>query len=562
MDQEKYRKMFIREARENLDVLNSSLLKLEKKPSDKKTATELMRAAHTLKSSSAAMGYKQMSQLTHAIEDIFDAVRSGKAAYRPDNSDVLFSAFDLIDKGLQEIKTGGSELDATAKIAKLKELHEAEAVAADGGRGEDGAAEGAGLAERPETIRPLEEIKVDIETLDTLMNLSEELLVNKMRLTEIADKKQYEELPVALDVQGRLVADVQYNVMQARMVPLGQIFGRFPRMVRDLASSEKKDVNFETTGGDIELDRTVIDKIGEPLVHLLRNAVDHGIVEAGTISLSAKREKNSVIIEVANDGEVIDVESIKEAAIRKRIVNASQAQRLSPAEAIDLIYHAELSTARQVTETSGRGIGLNVVKTKIESLGGTVSVESPLAGQDRGAKFTLTLPLTIAIIEALLVNVAKEIYAIPITNVDRSVKVQPEMIKKVLDREVAIVNGVDIPLVRLKDLFGLTQNDPTSLKLRGAGAKTSAKEPTSAKATAGRRENAALVVIIKKSIMTTEGQEVEQPIYGLVVDALKSEQDIVIKPLTGILKQNPGFAGITILGDGKPALILDVATLV
>ncbi|MGB2762503.1 MAG: chemotaxis protein CheA [Minisyncoccales bacterium] len=546
-DQKKYLKMFVSEAKENLEVLNNSLLKIEKKPNDKKSASELMRAAHTLKSSAAAMGHTQMSQLSHAIEDIFDGVRSGKSQFSSSNSNALFIAFDLIDKSLQEIKAGRSELDTVAVIEKLEEITKKQ---------EDlkthDMPEGAALAERPEAIQALEEIKVDIKTLDSLMNLSEELLVNRMRLSEILVKKKYEELPVAIDMLGRLVSDIQYNVMQARMIPLGQIFDRFPRMVRDLCNKEKKSADLEIEGGEIELDRTVIDKIGEPLIHLLRNAVDHGIETTGKIQLKAKREKGFVIIEVINDGNVLDIEAIKEAAKRKRIIDAQQAERLTKEEIMNLIYHPELSTSKNVTETSGRGIGLNIVKLGIESLGGTVSVESPIVDQEGGTKFILQLPLTIAIIQALLVKVAEEIYAIPITNVDRSVKVPRELIKKALDREVAIVKEKDIPLIRLNKLFNLKQLARNNLQL-------AKKESQNTKVKGQMSE---LVVIIKKPIVTSEGREEEKPIFGLVVDKLVSEQDIVIKPLTGILKQNKGFAGITILGDGHPALILDVATLI
>jgi len=527
MQQAKYKKMFLTEGREHLETLNASLLKLEKRPSVK-LANDMMRASHTLKSMSAAMGFNQLSTLCHSMEDVFDEVRAKKIKLTPETTEFLFKCFDVIEKSLDAVKNDQPELDTSSFIERL--------------RGE-GEVEGVTLAERPETIRVVEEIKVDIETLDNLMNLAEELLVNKMRFAQILDTKNFGDLPPAIDVMGRLVSDLQYNVTQARMVPIGQIFDRFPRMIRDLAKEEKKIVELETKGGEIELDRTILDKIGEPLVHLLRNAVDHGIEKEGKVSLTAKREKGYVIIEVANTGKPFDLEAIKQAAIRRDIITAREAQSLKQEQIIDLIYNPRLSTSQKVTETSGRGIGLNIVKTRIESLGGTVSLEFPIQ-ESEGAKFTLRLPLTLAIIQALLFKVGGKIYALPLTNIQKLVRVPRKDLKKALDVEVAVVNERNIPLIRLDKLFSSQFFD-----LLGA-MRSQIKEDNEEDSL---KSESKVIIIVKKE---------DKPLAGLVVDELMSGQEIVIKPLTGTLRQSKGFAGITILGDGRPALILDITTLI
>jgi len=546
IQQQKYKKIFLTEGREHLQTLNNSLLKLEKKPSDIKLANELMRASHTLKSMSAAMGFNELSNLCHAMEDAFDGVRARKIRLKPETIDFLFKCLDTIETSLDTIEKDQPELVTTDLVKYLHNLLKKVEKRKEGEK-EIGAG-GVELAERPETIRTIEEIKVETETLDNLMNLAEELLVNKMRLAQVADSKNYDDLPVAIDVLGRLVSDLQYNVTQARMVPIGQIFERFPRMLRDLAKRQKKIVELEMEGKEIELDRTILDKIGEPLVHLLRNAVDHGIEKQGKVSLIARREKGYIIIEVANTGEPFDLEAIKQSAIKKGIITTQKAQDLSRDQIIDLIYHPRLSTSAKVTETSGRGVGLNIVKTRIESLGGTVSLETPVEETGQGVKFALRLPLTLAIIQALLFKVSRQIYALPLSQIVRLVRVPAKEIKKVLDTETALVDEQNISLVRLDKLFSSLFSDVLGAmrgynKIERVEGEERTEEP----------KRTEIVIIVKKE---------NRPVAGLVADELMTGQEIVIKPLTGILRQNKGFAGITILGDGRPALILDIATLI
>jgi len=366
------------------------------------------------------------------------------------------------------------------------------------------------------------------------MNLVEELLVNKMSLDQIKDSGKVDDLPGALDVLGRLVGDMQFNVTKARMVPVEQIFNRFPRMVRDLAKTENKEINFIIEGHDIELDRTLIDQIGEPIVHLLRNAIDHGIElpsvrikrkkpKVGTIKLIARREKGYAIIEIEDDGNGIDNNKLREVAIRRGLISAEEAAKLSDEALKKFLFDSRFSTAERITKVSGRGVGLDVVKTNVESLGGNIKTDYTFG---KGMKITLELPLTLAIIQAMLMNVGKEIYAVPLQSIVRTVKVKEENIKGVMGNEVAVLQDMNVPIIRLHDMF----NVPREKEI---------KED--------------LLVIIRKG----------KALAGLAVDSIMSEQDIIIKPLrTRIMKETKGFAGFTILGTGKVVLILDVAGLV
>jgi two-component system chemotaxis sensor kinase CheA len=315
--------------------------------------------------------------------------------------------------------------------------------------------------------------------------------------------------------------------MQSRLVPIGYVFSRFPRMVRDLAKQQKKEVNLEMMGSDIELDRAVIDEIGESLVHLLRNAVDHGMetLEArkkagkpaqGTIRITAEQTKSFAIIKVSDDGRGLDIEEIKSTAIKNKVLSPEATTE----ELIQSIFFG-VSTTKKVTAVSGRGFGLNIVKNKIESLGGSVKVETE---PQKGTTFIIEIPLTLAIIKVLFIEAAGKTYAIPLASVERLVTVNRADIKGILNNEAIVLNEDDIPITRLDILF-----KAPSLGLRA--------QP---------------IVIVKK------GEEK----LGLAVDAFLTAQEIVIKPLNKLVRENKYFSGSTIIGSGEVVLILDVTNLV
>jgi two-component system chemotaxis sensor kinase CheA len=321
--------------------------------------------------------------------------------------------------------------------------------------------------------------------------------------------------------------------MKVRMVPVAFVFNRYPRLVRDISKDLKKEINLIIEGEDTELDRTVADEIGDPLIHLIRNSLDHGIEspekriakgkpKTGTIKLSARHEGNGVIIEIEDDGKGLDREQIVNKAISRGVIDQQKAQSLSDEEVFSLIFEAGFSTKEQATELSGRGVGMDVVKSTVEGLNGTVSVESE---KGKGTKVTIRLPLTLAIIEALLITVNSQVYAIPIANIDTTQKISDGELKEVQDREVFMLRGEVIPIVRLREIFGYErkQND--------------------------EQEN---IVIIK----------VGNKKFGVIVDKLLGQDDIVIKSLGSLLTDVKEFSGGAILGDGSIALILDVASLI
>ena len=319
------------------------------------------------------------------------------------------------------------------------------------------------------------------------------------------------------------------------MVPIDQIFSRFPRMIRDLAKSEGKQINLVIEGKEIELDRTVLDEIGDPLVHLLRNAVDHGLESPeerakagksaeGLVRLAASRQKNTVLIEVQDDGKGMSPAKLREVAVKKGIMSKEEAARLSDEDSLNLIFAPGFSTNTVITDVSGRGVGMDVVKTKIEALGGNVTVKS-ISGE--GSIVTLQLPLTIAIIQSLLIKTGGETYAIPLNNVVRDVGIKSKDIKTIEGQEVILLRGEVLPLLKLDEVLECS-------------AKVSDKENL-------------IVVIVEKM-----GNHV-----GFVVDELLGQQEVIIKSLDSkVLRSVKGFAGATILGDGTVSLILDIGTLI
>ena len=380
-------------------------------------------------------------------------------------------------------------------------------------------------------------VRVDIEKLDALMNQVSELIIAKNSLVSISSNEsgeyQNQSFHEQIEYLERITTNLHESVMKVRMVPIESVVNKFPRMIRDLSRKLGKKMELYMTGEDTELDRTVVDQIGDPLQHLLRNSADHGLEdnatrvergqpEVGSIFLKAFQEGNNVIIEVGDDGNGIDVAAVRDKAVERGVITAEQAENMSQKEIINLLFLPSFSMAKKITDISGRGVGLDVVKSNIEALGGDVEVRTQLG---EGTTFIVRLPLTLAIIQALMVEIRDEKYAIALGSISNIESIPVNEIKYVQAQEVIHLRGAVIPLIRLDQVLDMEekQEEPENLT----------------------------VVIVKKG----------DSLAGLVVDNLIGQQEIVIKSLGKYINNNKIISGATILGDGEVALILDVNTL-
>jgi two-component system chemotaxis sensor kinase CheA len=695
MDTSEYIALFLEEAAEQINILEQDILLLEQSPSQD-VLNEIFRAAHTLKGSSRAMGFTAMGELTHAMEDVFDALRKGEISVTTSLVNRLFDALDTLKAMRDQIAEGGtSNIDCDELVQGLRNaLHETtpdmpaadtsssaqqhppaglvlqehqreaaltaidnglkvyhftvrlaedtlmksvralmvlQAIDANGGaviashpdedaldneqfgdsfellvatdkpidhlRGvlmsigeirevevspwqEASAASPAQPAPRAEqepqkpvdspvaekteprpqpavssegetekttsrTPAMSQTVRVDVARLDTLLNLVGELVIDRTRIAQLGRefeaRSQHDDLVDSLLEAaghiGRITDELQEHIMKARMLPIEHVFNRFPRMIRDLAQKFGKEVRLVMEGQETELDRSVIEIISDPLIHMLRNSVDHGIEppevreaagkpRQGTIRLSARHEENYILIEIEDDGKGMDPAQLREVAVRKGVLTRDAAERLSDREALSLIFAPGFSTAKEVTEVSGRGVGMDIVRNNIQRVGGIVDVEST---PGKGTRFSIRLPLTLAIIRALLVRVNGQVYAIPLSSVLETLKIEPEMVQFVGMRPTIVLRGRTLPLISLKAHF--YDEDFSARSCRG-------EEPM-------------FVVVV--------GLGERQ--VGLVVSHLIGEQEIVIKSLSRYLGEIGGVSGATILGDGRVALILEVADL-
>ena len=380
-------------------------------------------------------------------------------------------------------------------------------------------------------------VRVDMRRLDELMNLAGELVINRTRLAEIGGKHKLKDLNEALTRVSQISTSLQSVVMQVRMVPVEQLFERFPRMVRDLSKKLNKKINLVVEGKETEMDRTVIDEIGDPMVHLIRNSIDHGIElpeeriakgkpEVGTITLIARHEGNNVLIEVKDDGKGVDPSIVGRKAVEKGMFTQEQINKMSPEDIQKIIYLPGFSTAATVSDISGRGVGMDAVKAKLEDLNGVLELESKV---NEGSKVTIKLPLTLAILPALMVRIGKEIFAIPLGSVQETMDITKSDINIVQHQEVTLLRGDVLPIIRLRNIL----NVPTTEEEK--------------KALEAKEDEISIVVC-------SSGEKRA----GFMVDELQGQQEIVIKSLGNLLSGIPGIMGATMRGDGDVALILDI----
>jgi two-component system chemotaxis sensor kinase CheA len=574
-------KVFLEEAEEQIALLDRSIVDLETNGGDPQLLQEIFRAAHTIKGSSAMLGHQPMAELMHAMENLLDMLRKDKLQISEEVTDCLLGALDTLRSLKDELSSRREgNVDVGPAVARLKKATGKTSVP---GRraGADaralsresnprvisegsGSAAGEGLSEgaRPSpaddgsgnsqanTILPRHDdrvasqsVRVDVRVLDNLMNMVEELVIDRSRMVQInrileskyGDDRLIHDLSQTSHHIVKVISELQQDVMRVRMVPVGTLFGSFPRLVRDLARQENKTLSFLVEGEETELDRTIIEKIRDPLVHLLRNAVDHGVEspeerkaagksEMAVVRLCAYQEEGHIVIILDDDGRGIDTARVRDASVQKGLIAAADAARLGDAEIMNLIFLAGVSTTETANEISGRGVGLDVVKANIEALGGSVRLESKVG---QGTKFTIVLPLTVAVIQGLMVCSGRTTYIMPLSGVMEILRMGPRDIKTIKGREVIRVRDRTIPLVRIE----------TVRCIEGP---------------AGDHEAARIIVVAGD----------ERKAVGVVVDELVDQQEFVVKPLNKYLASARALAGATILGDGRVGLVVDMPTLI
>ena len=546
---------FIAEACEHIESAEAGLLELENKPGDNEVLNQIFRAFHTIKGMAGFLNLGEIGSLAHSAENLLDGARKGDLLLTGANGDVVFESIDVLKRmiaGLKESVEAGKPIASQKHLpdllAKLKASVECKSPAAfldtPEGRRKDKELDEVLLGkDRPEitdtttnarTSSSDEKIKVSTTRLDNLINMAGELVIAQLMVTEEVSMNSTVEHELARKVahQSKIVRELQELSMSMRMVPIHGVFQKMARLVRDLSRKADKNIIFSTLGEDTELDRSIVDKIADPLVHMVRNSVDHGIetkaerAEAGKnptgrIVLRAFHQAGNIVIEIQDDGKGLDKERILKKAIDNGVIESGN--ELSDEEIFKLIFHAGLSTAQKVTSVSGRGVGMDVVKKNIELLRGKIDISSK---PGKGTTFTVRLPLTLAIIDGQIVKIGAERYIIPINSIIRSLKPGAEQLSSVQNRgEMVMVRGELLPLVRLYKLFNVapTTEDPTE----------------------------SLVVVVEE----------DKKKCCLLVDELLGQQQVVIKSLGEGLGAVKGISGGAIMGDGRARMILDIPGL-
>ena len=571
IDQEELQEIigeFITESVELVDIAIRDIVRLEEEPSTQ-TVNSVFRTVHTIKGTSGFLGFTTLSALAHKTEDVLSKVRKGDLGLSPDVINLILKSLDVMRLLVEDISSQGKEArDVEHLLAELRTIQEKKdqtpktvpreraqghgtdlkreiAVEPDGFEAikQDGLQEhGAGEDEQLLSTMPKKEqtVRVEVRKLDELMNLVGELVIGKNRLMLLnalfkdgeTARPALESLADGTNHIETITNNLQAAVMRARLVPISRLFNKVPRLVRDLCSMSGKEVRLIIEGGETELDKSLIETLHDPLTHIMRNSIDHGIeppeerrrkgkATRGVVAVKARYEGNQVAIEILDDGKGMDVRAIKAKIMEKGLLQAGEVERLSTGEAINYIFVPGFSTAKELTSVSGRGVGMDVVKTNIERMNGQVYVESK---EGEFTKLTITLPLTLAIIKALLVSVGSEFYAIPLDVVLEVIKPREALVKTVQGHELLVLRELTVPLVRLSDIVSCP-SDPVEERS---------------------------VILCK-----TPGRPI-----GIRVGSVVGEEEVVIKSLGEFLKGVPWIAGATIRGDGRVVLILDLVHIV
>jgi two-component system chemotaxis sensor kinase CheA len=535
-DREAVLASFLVESEEGLDIMEQALVQMESTPSDPELLPNIFRVAHSLKGNATSLGLSELAGFAHVVEDLLDVFREQQAVPSADLISLLLKAVDELRAMVSKAKAGPHELTAKQQKIRKEIAHEVEkrakrVLTAGGAPGESSSAAKIDTlpGASPRTLR------ADVEKLDNMLNLTGEIVIAQGRLRQMIEKLGTEQGRALLEMHReaeRLYMDLQSEVMSIRMVPIGPLFRQFVRSVRDLARSHGKIARLEVIGGDVEVDTTVLEQLKDPLLHLLRNAVDHGLEKpadrerqgknsCGVIRLSAAHSGGNIVVKLQDDGAGFDRARILEKANRLGLLSGTNTSKgeLSDQDLYDIVFQAGFSTAESVTDLSGRGVGLDVVRRNLDILRGTAEISS-VAG--KGSTITIRLPLTLAIIEGFSVRVGAETFIVPLEHVTECTELPAEQ-RSPEASGILSLRGTAVPFVRLRRMFSVAGETP-------------------------KREN---IVVVK----------INEFHAGIAVDELLGGMQTVVKPLGRAFRAVPGIAGSTVLGDGRVGLILDVPSL-
>ncbi|RKZ28925.1 hypothetical protein DRQ26_00080 [bacterium] len=525
LDREKYLELFLSEVDEQLTQLNNLLVSLEGIGADEKTIAEIFRITHTIKGNAAAMGYDVVSEFAHRIEDVFDLLRSGKLDFSQDVANAVFFALDELQKMLMELRKNKVEPEELPEVEKILKK-----IAMGEGNWESELGK-----MRMEREAPISDVaRVPMRKLDSLINLIGEMLINISKLEMMNVRIGSRNLKDTISHLRRIVSDFQYIIMDIRLVPLASIFDQLPRMVRDIAQQEEKEVELSISGEDIQLDSRVVEKIKTPIIQILRNAISHGIENPakrrelgkeskGLIKISAVREMGMVKIAISDDGAGIDVSKIKKTALALKIATEERLSQMSDEEILNLIFEPGFTTASGTTKISGRGVGMDAVRSELTSIGGTIVVKSKVGV---GTTFEIFAPISIAIIKSLLCEVGGNVYAFPITTVEAIRKFLPSEIRRMNGENFFRFEGELVPLLDVGNVLYDKNPDYHS------------------------KDDVNVIIT-----------NVANKLFGFSVDELLREEDLVVKPLD-VLSDVKTVSGASLLGSGDVVLILDISEMV
>jgi len=566
---------FVVEAEEILERLDPLFVELEQKGQDPEIINEIFRGMHTLKGAAGFLGFQNVVDVAHRAETILKKIREGEMTISPEITDAILKATDILGVLIGYIK---AKEEATEDISGVLQLLDNALLSAPSAetsekQGIKPSEEVESKAEEEKPPHPEEAVsqsaehfpeaepkvsipketqvskekekevstlRVDVSRIDKVMDLAGEIVLARNRLLNLANKleakysgdEHVEGLVETTAFLDRVTSDLQLAVMKMRMQPLQKVFAKFPRMVRDLARSLGKEIELEIIGEDTEVDKSVIEHIGDPLVHIIRNSIDHGIESSderiqkgkpakGKIVINAYQKGTQIVIDILDDGKGIDVEAVKAKAITKGIVTLEEAEKMSDEAIINLIFLPGFSTKEVSTEVSGRGVGMDVVKSNVAKLNGYVEI---FTEKDKGTTFRISLPLTLAIMQAMMVQVGEEIYAIPQSMIEETLRININDIKEVGGQKVLTVRERVLPLFILNEILGVLSSSDSDRKY-----------------------------VLVASVGDRR--------FCISVDAVLGQEEIVIKIINGIDAEECGIMGATITGDGKVVLILDLALL-